>query len=98
MRRGEGGRGERRGSTAKVPLAVSMLNVMAGLMDLLFSARVVGTLNPTGPTPRPALALALALGLGLAIFRGAVPPIDGELVGFVFDRGFELGSPTFARG
>ena len=53
-RRGEGGKGDNRGSAAKVPLAASILKVMAGLIERLRSALVDGTDNPTGPTPSPA--------------------------------------------
>ena len=52
-RKGEGGKGDNRGSAAKVPFAASILNVMAGLMDRLRSALVDGTAKPTGPTPSP---------------------------------------------
>lgn len=56
-RRGEGGSGDKRGSTANVLLDASRLNVMAGLMDRLLSDLVLGTFRaavpPTGPTPKP---------------------------------------------
>ena len=52
-----------RGSTEKVELAASILNDIAGLIDLLRSAfEVMGTprpldgVVPTGPTPRPMLS------------------------------------------
>jgi hypothetical protein len=57
-RRGEGGKGDILGSTAKVEFCASMLNVMPGLMERLLSALLVGTPSPealdevpTGPTP-----------------------------------------------
>lgn len=48
-RRGEGARG----SAAKVLLAPSMLKVMPGLIDLRFSALLVGTPRPETPSPTP---------------------------------------------
>ena len=69
-RRGDGGRGDNRGSTEKVEFWPSKLKVMAGLIDLLRSALLLGTPRATGPTPRPT-------------FRPArveeVVPIEGEL-------------------
>ena len=59
-RSGEGGKGDNRGSTAKVEFCESMLKVMAGLIDLLRSALLVGMPRPTGPTPKPRLSLPRA--------------------------------------
>ena len=56
-RRGEGGRGDSRGSAANVEFAASRLNAIAGLIDRLLSALDVGTPKPdpkeTGPKPSP---------------------------------------------
>lgn len=55
-RRGDGGKGDNRGSIAKVEFCESMLKVMAGLIDRLRSALLVGMPRPTGPTPKPTLS------------------------------------------
>lgn len=69
-RRGEGGRGDNRGSAAKIEFWASILNVIAGLIDLLRSALLVGTPRPTGPTPKPMFRAPL---------DNEVAPNDGEL-------------------
>ena len=59
-RRGDGGSWVFLGSTANVEFWGSILNVIAGLIDLRFSAFVIGTPrpdDPTSPTPRPAFVL-----------------------------------------